>query len=529
MVTATVAEVGARGTRRPLSHSDPIPDSTLTMDQLIRDAVQRSAAAGSSWAQTSLNQRLSILKTFRLRIGQDPRRLASSVNRSNIAETMAAEVLPLADACRFLECEAPRLLRERKVSGRGRPSWLWGNQLRLRREPFGIVLVIAPGNYPLMLPGIHAIQALAAGNTVLLKPGKDGTAAAQAILQLLTESGLPTDTVQLLPESTEAATLAIRLGVDKVVLTGSAATGCLAGNELAQRGTPAVMELSGCDAVFVLQDADPELVSDCLAFGLTLNQSQTCIAPRRLFASDQMAEQVLSLLERKLQLRSAGTIQSAREMLQHIPEHVRQLTAAKIQQATSSGAFLRTAAIDGSGREALLHDVAIVDHVRAEMDLARCDLFAPVLSCIRVDNDETALSLNSQCPYALGASVFGSKRRCDQFARLIDAGCVVINDLIVPTADPRVPFSGRRLSGYGVTRGAAGLEEMTRLKAIIAPRPWFRPHLQIPTPADADVLEQLIRIEHASHPLLKLTAVPRLIFGAAAQLRFRRSTGNRES
>ena len=476
--------------------------------------------------KAKLRERIAILKSLRLRIAQDPRSLARFVSRQNEAETLAAEVLPLLDACRFLELESPKILRE-KVSGtRSRPMWLWGTRVLLRPEPLGVVLIIGPSNYPLMLPGIQALQAIAAGNAVLIKPAVGGTAAAQALVDLAESSGLPSGLIQVLPESPAAATIAIRQGVDKVFLTGSATTGQAVCRDLANSTTPAVMELSGCDAVFILDDADPELVSDCLVFGLTLNQSRTCMAPRRVFVSDHMAEQVLPRLLNKLQLRAQQGVRTA-------DSTAFGLAAEHIQDAISNGAQLLAGSVRPSNGQSELHGVAIhgaaiLDQVTADMGITTADLMAPVLSFIRVASEEEALRENTLCPYALSATVFGTAQRSERMARRINAGCVVINDIIVPTADPRVPFGGRGKSGHGMTRCEAGLLEMTQLKAIVSTRRWFKPHLHSPTPVDADVMEQLIRLEHASSPLAKLMVVPRMIKANLSQLKFRRSQGVRE-
>jgi len=328
---------------------------------------------------------------------------------------------------------------------------------------------------------------------------------------------LPDGLIQVLPECSEAATEAIRIGVDKVFLTGSANTGRAVSRELAESATPSVMELSGCDAVFILDDADLNLVSDCLLFGLTLNNSQTCMAPRRVFANHEQADEVLRLLKLKLATRTSGSdLQTASS------QRAGRFAAMKIQEAISGGAELVCSSVTRTS-PAELTGVAVLDHVTSDMSIAQADLFAPVLSFIRVESAEQALRENNKCPYALSATVFGSPARCQQFARLVPAGCVVINDMIVPTADPRVPFGGRGMSGHGMTRGEAGLLEMTQIKAIVATRRWFKPHLQSPTAADADVMEQLIRLEHASHPLQSLMAVPKMIKATMEQMKIRRS------
>ena len=515
-------------------------DASHEVVDTVRSQLKTARSSQVEWAAVPLQSRLKILKKLRLQIAADPRALANTVGRDNLAETLAAEVLPFLDACRFLETEATRILKEKTVGQRGRPMWLWGNSVVLRPEPMGVVLIIGPSNYPLMLPGIQLLQAIAAGNAVLVKPAANGSRAMQTLVSMAVSAGIPEGLIQVLPESSEAANEAIRGGVDKVFLTGSANTGRAVSRELAESATPSVMELSGCDAVFILEGADLNLVSDCLLFGLTLNHSQTCMAPRRVFASNQQADKILRLLKAKLDARIVGwdkrsagppldpnggpaLAMLAGPTLQDSGS-IRALSfaATKLREAVSSGAELVCGSLSNTSPTEL-SGLAILDHVTSDMSIAQADIFAPVLSFIRVESAEQALRENSRCPYALSATVFGSPARCQQLARLIPAGCVVINDMIVPTADPRVPFGGRGMSGHGMTRGEAGLREMTQLKAIVATRRWFKPHLQSPTAADVDVMEQLIRLEHAAHPLQSLLAVPKMIKATMEQMKIRRS------
>ncbi|MFO0425855.1 MAG: aldehyde dehydrogenase family protein [Planctomyces sp.] len=527
--------------QKPVNHRDK-PGGEKDIAGLSADTVRSQLTTArtsqTEWAAVPLQSHLKILKKLRLHIATDPRTLANTVDRDNLAETLAAEVLPLLDACRFLETEAARILKEKTVGQRGRPMWLWGNSVVLRPEPLGVVLIIGPSNYPLMLPGIQILQAIAAGNAVLIKPAENRSRAMQTLVSMAVASGLPDGLIQVLPECSDAATEAIRIGVDKVFLTGSANTGRAVSRELAESTTPSVMELSGCDAVFVLDGADLNLVSDCLLFGLTLNNSQTCMAPRRVFANHQQADEILRLLKAKIDARIVGwdkrsagppldphggpalAMLAGPTLRDSGLERALRFAATKIREAVSNGAELVCGSITNAAE---LSGIAVLDHVTSDMSITQADLFAPVLSLIRVESAEQALYENSKCPYALSATVFGSPARCQQFARLISAGCVVINDMIVPTADPRVPFGGRGMSGHGMTRGEAGLLEMTQLKAIIATRRWFKPHLQSPTAADADVMEQLIRLEHAAHPLQSLMAVPKMIKATMEQMKIRRS------
>jgi acyl-CoA reductase-like NAD-dependent aldehyde dehydrogenase len=380
----------------------------------IVEPILSARAAQSSWAAQSVPARLEVLRRFRNLAAVRSASVAATVPRP-AAETLTAEVLPLLDACRFLEKESRALLAPRRFGRSGRPVWLTGVDLEIHREPLGVVLIIGPANYPLFLPGVQALQALAAGNAVLIKPGEGGSAPMHLFRTLLCDAGLHPHLVHVLDESTSQVDAVIAGGVDKVFLTGSASTGRAVMRKLATDGVPSVMELSGDDSVFVLPGAEPDRVEKAVRFGVTLNSGNTCIAP---------------------------------------------------------------------------HRVITVCHPEVAARL-RC-----LLPVIETSTEDEALA--AACNgYALGASVFGPEPAARRFAARIDAGVVVVNDIIVPTADPRLPFGGRRASGFGVTRGAEGLLEMTALKAISVRTTKWLPHLEAPAEADGDLFAAFTAFLHA--------------------------------
>ena len=460
-----------------------------------RRQVARLREAQAGWAATPVRRRLEVVRELRHLIAEHTGELAATVSlpqRGSAAETLAAEILPLADACRFLEREAAKLLAPRRLGGRGRPFWLSGSNVELRREPFGVVLVIAASNYPLLLPGVQLVQALVAGNAVWVKPGRGGSQAAALLAALLRRAGVPGGVLQVLGESPHEAAAAIDAGVDKVLLTGSLETGREVLRRLAPAVTPAVMELSGCDPVFVREDADLELVVRALGFGTTFNGGFTCIAPRRILVHRSRAPE--------LEVALAGRLRS----LPPVPVDAE--AAARVRrlalEAFQGGARLcgelprgETAGGGQGGTESMAP--LLVAGVRPEMAIARADLAAPVLSLIAVGGDRQALDAARRCRFELGATIFGAETGARALAREVPAGVVVINDLIVPTADPRLPFGGRGDSGFGVTRGAQGLLELTRVKAVVGRGGSFRPHFDPPGPDQERLLEDFVQIAHA--------------------------------
>jgi acyl-CoA reductase-like NAD-dependent aldehyde dehydrogenase len=207
--------------------------------------------------------------------------LANTVDRP-VAETLTADVLPLLEACRYLERSAEQLLLPKRPTSY-RPLWMRSVDLLTYREPFGVILIIGPANYPIFLAGVQALQALTAGNAMLIKPGLRGLAASSLLAEWLREAGLPGELASVLEESPEAAVQAIHSGVDKIVVTGSGQTGKAVLASAAANITPVVAELSGWDPVFLLADADVDLVGAALRFGAALNQGNTCIRPRVVY------------------------------------------------------------------------------------------------------------------------------------------------------------------------------------------------------------------------------------------------------
>lgn len=408
--------------------------------------------------------------------------LATRPGRSP-AESLSAEILPLAEACRFLEREAVALLAPRRLGTRGRPVWLFGITAEVRREPFGTILIVGPSNYPLLLPGVQALQALTAGNAVLVKPAPGCSAPMERLAGWLEEAGLPDGLFQVLDESPQAVADAVAAGIGKVVLTGSADTGRAVAGQLADALVPSAMELSGNDAVFVLPGADLGTVARALAFGLRLNGSATCIAPRRVFVPRAQAAALEDALTN-----SVAAIPPA-----VVPLPVRRRLVGLVRAAVAEGA--RPVGSLPDDADPAMAPLIVAD-ARPGMALLREELFAPILSLVPVRDMEEALDAAARSPYALGASVFGPEDAACALAGRLDAGTVTVNDLIVPTADPRLPFGGRRDSGWGVTRGAEGLLEMTQVKTVSVRRGRRLPHTDPPRDGDAALMLAALRLLH---------------------------------
>lgn len=477
-------------TRIPIVFQGDADEGAQAADAM---AVARSAQA--QWSRSPMSRRLGLIYKLRQLIVANARWLAeasASARGRPESEVLVAEVLPLADACRFLERRAEKVLAPQRLGRYGRPLWLTGTRCEIHREPYGVVLIIGPGNYPLFLPGVQMIQALAAGNAVLLKPAIGGTVAAGRLCELIARAGFDPRLSGLLPESSQAAQAAIAAGPDKVLFTGSAAIGERILAALAPRLIPATMELSGCDAVIVRSDADLDLTAKALKFSLELNGGATCLAPKRVF----VARDVATELERRLSHLWDSTANGDRQPMKY-KNHtrpIRETVRSLIEGAVAGGARFVSG---GISREGFVTLPVILAGVSPGQRLLREDVFAPVLSLVIVADDNEAIAQVNRCPFALSAAIFSRDETAARaLARQVNAGTVTINDLIVPTADARLPFGGRKRSGFGVTRGAEGLLELTVPKTVTITRGRFRPAFEPPHPADMALFRSYLSLVH---------------------------------
>jgi acyl-CoA reductase-like NAD-dependent aldehyde dehydrogenase len=470
-------------------------------DGAVAQAFDRARRALPGWASRPLAERLAVLERARGVVGDDPEPLAALIEvpgRRGLEESLAVEVAPVLDAMRWLERDAAKVLAPRRTGRRGRPSWYAGMSAEVRRVPLGLVLVIGPSNYPFMLPAIQAAQALAAGNAVVVKPGTGGERALRSWAGTLAEAGLPEGLLAILDEATETAKAAVEAGADHVVLTGSVESGRAVLRRLAETLTPATMELSGSDAVFVSEDADLDLTARALRFGLELNGGASCIAPRRAFVARTRLEE----LERRLgeELASSEALPATAPRVARVRELV--------EEALAAGARVAAGAAPEEGRLAPL----VLSGLARDSELLEAEHFGPLLALFPVDSMDEALELDARCPQALGASVFSRDEAAARaLAGRVRAGVVTINDCVAPTGDPRLPFGGRDASGFGTTRGPEGLLALTAPQVLTLTR-GRRRHLDRLGEGAAALFASLIRFAHGAAG--RLAALPGLVKAA---------------
>lgn len=427
-------------------------------------------AAQQAWSVLTVGERLRPLGVLRHLFVAEADAICDAVARDVKrlpAEVLATDVLPTADAFRFLQKRAVQILRPRSISVFDRPLWLWGERDTVYRRPHGLVGIIGTWNYPIYLNAVQIVQALTAGNGVLWKPSELTPETAKVLHAVLVRAGYPQDLIQLLPATREAGPQLAEADIDHVVFTGSAGVGRKLAARLGERLVSSTLELSGCDAMFVLADADVQMAAKAAWFGVTLNRGQTCISVRRIFVDQTVYHHFIDALR----LYSNDSAPMALALESQVNQSHR-----LIDEAVSEGAKLLHAA-DWQSNSGMRP--AVVIDARPEMAICREASFAPIAAVLPFGNIEQALRMNRECEYGLGASLFSaSEKKAGRLAARIPSGVLAVNDALTPAAHPATPLGGRGASGWGTTQGAEGLLAMTVAQVVSIRSGSFRPHYE---------------------------------------------------
>lgn len=424
------------------------------------------------WSGAPVRDRLRLLRRLRRALGDRSEALAAVLAREigrPVVEAYGGEILPTLKALAWLERHAERALRPRVLSRFPRRVVEW--------QPHGVVGLLSPWNYPLFLSVTGIAWALAAGNTVLWKPSDLALETSALIGEALHAAGLEA-VVKLVPGGDATGEAVVEAGCDKYVLIGSAETGRAVLGLLGEALRPAVAELSGIDPMLVLPDADLETAARSAVWARMTGAGQTCMAPKRVYVDAGVYDRFLRIAAEEVdRLRVGDPLDSRTEVGPLRTEALRQEAVSAIEEAVRLKARLITGGDMVPGRGCYLRP-ALLAGCDERMRVFREDLLAPVLAVSPFRTTEEAVTRANSAPGVLTASVW-SRREGRPVAKRLHAGVVSVNDVMLPGAEPGVPFGGAGGSGYGRMRGAEGLREMVRPRVLDdgPPRALPRMHL----------------------------------------------------
>ncbi len=427
----------------------------------VRAAVDRARGAAQWWSGLGYGGRRQRLLAWKRLVTGRLEELADLLRRENgkVRDDAVVEIGLSIDHLDWAARHAARVLHGRRVPA----GLVMINQAaRIEYEPYGVVGVIGPWNYPVFTPMGSILYALAAGNAVVFKPSEFTPAVGAWLVESFAEVVPEQPVFQLVTGFGATGAALCRAGVDKLAFTGSAATGRKVMAACAETLTPVLMECGGKDAVIVDADADVEAAADAVLWGSCTNAGQTCAGVERVYVVDAVHDRfVAALVERARELAtpdSFGPITMPRQ-LDVIRRH--------IDDAIARGG---TAVVGGpeSVQPPYVGPVVLTG-VPEDAAAVQEETFGPVTIVNRVPDADEAVRRANGTAYGLGATVF-ARRRGMELARRLRAGMVAVNGVLSYAGVPSLPFGGVGESGFGRIHGAEGMREFVRPKAIARTR-----------------------------------------------------------
>jgi acyl-CoA reductase-like NAD-dependent aldehyde dehydrogenase len=439
----------------------------------VRAAVARAHAAQLEWDAWGIHNRVKVMRRFQqilLAHKTDIARRITQEAGKPLVEALLTEVLVVLDATRFLIENAFAILREEKLT-HGNLA-MKTKSGRILREPYGVVGIISPWNYPFSIPATEALAALVAGNAVVLKPSELTPLIALELQALLREAGVPDDIFQVLPGDGETGAALVRSEISKLIFTGSVTTGRRIAQVAAERLLPVVLELGGKDPMIVLEDADIDVASSGAVWGAFMNAGQTCLSVERCYVHQSLYSVFLEACAEKVRkLRVGNGMDPASEIGPMIHERQVRVVETQIEDAKQRGARV----LVGGTRLRELGPTFFAPTVLADVDhnmrVMQEETFGPVLPVTPFREETEAVRRANDSDFGLAASIWTRDRaRGERLARQINAGTVMVNDAVSCFSISEAPHGGVKASGLGRTHGRWGLEEMVRVKYVDSDR-----------------------------------------------------------
>ena len=435
----------------------------------VNAAVERARAAQLGWRETPLEERLRVLRKFQRLLNTRKRTVAETITSEAgkpVAEALLTEILVVLDAARFLLHEAASFLRDEPVPHGSLATKTKRGQIV--REPHGVVGVVSPWNYPFSIPATQVLSALVTGNAVVLKPSELTPLSSLALAELLTEAGFPANVFQVVLGDGATGSTLVESPIDKLVFTGSVATGKRIAQSAAARLLPVVLELGGKDPMIVLEDANIDAASSGAVWGAFVNAGQTCLSVERCYVQRGIYERFVSAcVEKTRQLRVGNGMEPDTDVGPLIDDRQLRIVEQHVEDARSRGSRVLLGGERLSSLGKNFYVPTVLADVTHEMKIMRDETFGPVLPIMAFGTEDEAVRLANDSEYGLAASVWTRDRaRGERLARQIIAGTVMINDAVSCFGISEAPHGGVKASGIGRTHGRFGLEEMVRVKYV---------------------------------------------------------------
>ena len=430
----------------------------------VDEAMQAAHAALPAWRALSAVERAAYLHKTAAILERDKEKIGTILAKEVAKGIKAAigEVVRTADLIRYAAEEGLRITGQ-AMEGGGFEAASKNKLAVVRREPVGVVLAIAPFNYPVNLSGSKIAPALIAGNVVMFKPPTQGSISGLLLAKAFEEAGIPAGVFNTITgRGSEIGDYIIEhKEVNFINFTGSTPIGERIGRLAGMR--PIMLELGGKDAALVLEDADLEHAAKQIVAGAFSYSGQRCTAIKRVIVLESVADTLVTLLQAEVAKLTVGDPFDNADITPVIDNVSADFIWGLIEDAQEKGAQ----ALTPIKREGNLLWPVLFDQVTKDMKVAWEEPFGPILPIIRVANVEEAIAFANESEFGLQSSVFTNDfKKAFEIAEKLEVGTVHINNKTQRGPD-NFPFLGVKGSGAGVQGIKYSIEAMTNVKSIV--------------------------------------------------------------
>ncbi|MBT0963837.1 benzaldehyde dehydrogenase [Denitromonas iodatirespirans] len=441
---AWVAGRGAPAQAIEAATGTPLADLGTADAADVDASVAIARKAQGAWAATPFDQRAEILR----RVAQLIKARAEEINHWNIRE--CGSIPPKAEWELQATYEQAQMAAAMPMQPIGAvyPSAMPGRTNTCQRVPVGVVGVIAPWNFPLLLGMRSVLPALAVGNTVVLKPDLQSAVCGGVLMaEIFEEAGLPAGVFHMLPGGPKTgAALVAHPEVDMISFTGSTRVGREIGQVCGGMLKKVALELGGNNPMVILDDADLDVAASCAAWGAFLHQGQICMQAGRHLVHRQVAEAYARRLAERAARLVVGDPASGPV---HLGPLINRQQAERVEDIVNRSVAMGARVVTGGMRDGAFYPATVLTHVTPDMPAFTEEIFGPVAPITVFDSDDEAVALVNRSAYGLAAAVHSaSVPRATALATRLRAGMIHVNDQTVNN-EFHIPFGGMGASGTG--------------------------------------------------------------------------------
>lgn len=435
----------------------------------VEGVVERCREAQEFWAALSWSQRGALMRRYRDFLLDARDEIAETVSAETgkpLAEVFGVELMYVCDGIGYWAKNAGKYLADRRL----RPHLLKTKLPMTTYKPRGVIGMITPWNFPLLLSIGEAVPALMAGNGVVIKPSSTTPLSAVLGARIAEEAGLPKG---LLATVTGRGNVGWDLidFVDMVSFTGSVETGRKIQIKCAEQLKPTTMELGGKDPMIVCRDADIERAANGCVWGSLSNSGQVCISVERVYVDETIHDEFVRRVVAKVgELRQGAADEDVDIGSMTSPSQLR-IVEQQVEDARAKGAKILAGGRRVEGRAGLWYEPTVVTEVDNTMELMREETFGPVIAIQKVKDESEAIERANDSNFGLSASVWSKdKVGAMNIARRVEAGAVCVNDHMIHMMIPEVSMGGIKESGIGHRHGEEGIRKFCDEQTLVIDR-----------------------------------------------------------